>query len=237
MIQIALKYDCSHILENERQDIFVLLFLFIINLFNNKMRYKWILLVPVISVLGGCSKDNSEEPAPALEVKTAKIDARSYSDWVYFSFEKGTVVEVDKANFNKSLDWDIAFHRNDVRLNCGNSGLGSGGAVKTQSKSLSEITTAPSSGYVVDATKSIMVKFTLPVPVFEDQPANGEIQWLNVDTSNPPPVYTLYDNVYVIRTAAGKFAKIKFANYLSDKNETMVISLDYAYQPDGSTRL
>ncbi len=201
------------------------------------MLNKWIFLVPAIFLLAGCSKDSPEEPAPALEVKTVKIDARSYSDWVYFSFEKGTVVEVDKANFNKSLDWDIAFHRNDVRLNCGNSGPGAGGAVKMQAKSLPEVAAAPSSGYVTDATKSIMVKFTLPVPVFENQPANGEIEWLNVDTSNPPPVYTLYDNVYVVRTAAGKFAKIKFAGYLSDKNETMVISLDYAYQPDGSTRL
>ncbi len=201
------------------------------------MKSTWILLLPAISILAGCSKDSPEEPAPALEVKTAKIDARSYSDWVYFSFEKGTVVEIDKANFNKSLDWDIAFHRNDVRLNCGSSGPGGGGAIKMQAKSLSEVAAAPSSGYVVDATKSIMVKFTLPVPPFEDQPANTEIEWLNVDTSNPPPAYTLYDNVYVIRTAAGKFAKIKFANYLSDKNETMVISLDYAYQPDGSTRL
>ncbi len=201
------------------------------------MKSKWILLIPILSVLTGCSKDDPEEPAPALEVKTAKIDARSYSDWVYFSFEKGTVVEVDKANFNKSLDWDIAFHRNDVRLNCGASGQGAGGAVKMQAKSLAEVSTAPASGYVVDATKSIMVKFTLPVPLFEDQPANAGIEWLNVDTSNPPPVYTLYDNVYVIKTAAGKYAKVKFANYLSDKNETMVVSLDYAYQPDGTTRL
>ncbi len=197
---------------------------------------EWIFLFPIVLILTGCSKDDPEEPAPALEVKSVKIDARSYSDWVYFSFEKGTTIEINKENFNKSLDWDIAFHRNDVRLNCGSSGQGAGGAVKTQAKSLSEVSTAPSTGYIVDAVKSIMVKFTLPVPIFEDQPANNEIEWLNVDTSNPPPVYTLYDHVYVVKTAAGKFAKIKFANYLSDKNETMVISLDYVYQPDGSPR-
>jgi len=199
------------------------------------MKFRFLLLSLVL-FMSAC-KDSEEEPKPALEVKTVQIDARSYADWVYFSFEKGEVVSVDPAGFSSDLNWDIAFHRNDVRLNCGLSGKGAGGALKTTVKTLADISTAPTSGYAVDAKKSIMTKFTLPVPVFEDQPANTEINWLNVDTSNPPPVYTLFDDVYVIKTAQGKYAKIKFKNYLSDKNETMIITLEYAYQADGSTSL
>src|SRR5690606_18465020 len=147
-----------------------------------------------------CS-DPDEDPTPALEVKTVQIDARSYADWVYFSFEKGEVVTVAPESFSSDLSWDIAFHRNDVRLNGGLSGQGAGAALKTEAKELSQIALAPTTGYVADGTKSIMTKFTLPVPVFEDQPANTEINWLDVDTSNPPPVYTLFDEVYIIKTA------------------------------------
>lgn len=196
-----------------------------------------LLLLPAVLCFTGCDDNKTEAPQPDLEIKSVQIDARSYADWVYFSFDKGESVTVNPASFSTDLTWDIAFHRNDVRLNCGASGKGAGGALKTTVKTLDGIRTAPASGYVVDAPKSIMTRFTLPVPVFEDQPANGEINWLNVDTSNPPPVYTLFDDVYVIKTAQGKYAKIKFKNYLSDKNETMVITLEYAYQADGSTSL
>lgn len=200
------------------------------------MRFR-LLFLPIVLCFTGCEDSSEEEPKPVLEIKSVQIDARSYADWVYFSFDKGEVVTVDPAAFSSDLNWDMAFHRNDVRLNCGLSGKGAGGALKTTAKTLGEISTAPNSGYVVDATKSIMTKFTLPVPVFEDQPASTEINWLNVDTSNPPPVYTLFDDVYVVKTAQGKYTKVKFKNYLSDKNETMVITLEYAYQPDGSTSL
>ncbi len=199
------------------------------------MKFKFLLL-PLVFCCAACS-DPDEDPTPALEVKTVQIDARSYADWVYFSFEKGEVVTVDPETFSSDLSWDIAFHRNDVRLNGGLSGEGAGAALKTEAKELSQIAVAPTTGYVADGTKSIMTKFTLPVPVFEDQPANTEINWLDVDTSNPPPVYTLFDEVYIIKTAKGNYVKLKFTNYLSDKNETMVISLDYAYQSDGSTSL
>lgn len=199
------------------------------------MKFKYFFL-PVALFFTAC-EDKKEEPKPALEIKTVQIDAKSYSEWVYFSIDKGEIVTVNPASFSSDLNWDIAFHRNDVRLNCGASGKGAGGALKTSVKTLAEITTAPASGYKTDATKSIMTKFVLPVPVFENQPASTEINWLNVDTSSPPPVYTLFDEVYVIKTAQGKYAKIKFKNYLGDKNETMIITLEYAYQPDGSTSL
>lgn len=183
-----------------------------------------------------CSSDDdkTETSSTLLEVKSTQIDARSYQDWVYFSFESGAVVEIDPENFSESLVWDIAFHRNDVRLNCGESGSGLAGAYTTDKTGLSEVFTAPETGYVVDATKTIMTKFVLPEPIFEEQPANLEINWLEVDTSNPPPVYTLHDKVFVVRTASGKYAKIKFTNYLGNMNETMIISMSYVYQPDGS---
>lgn len=186
------------------------------------------------------SCSNSDDPPAEPEgqgVKTQIIDARDYSKWVYFSFEKAEVVNISDGDFQQSMDWDIAFHRNDVRINCGASGSGAGGAQAASSHELALVTEAPESGYIEDALKSIMVKFQLPVPLFEDQPANHAIDWLAIDISNPPPLYTLHNKVFIVKTAAGKYAKLKFKSYLSDLNDTMVIKFDYFYQGDGSRNL
>lgn len=95
--------------------------LFIISLIYNNMKFRSLFLPVLLCCLAGCT-DSIEEPKPALEIKSVQIDARSYSDWVYFSFDKGEVVTINPTTFSTDLSWDIAFHRNDVRLNCGASG-------------------------------------------------------------------------------------------------------------------
>ena len=55
------------------------------------------------------------------------IDASSYSNWVYFSFEQAQVIDVQ--NPEESMDWDVAFQRKHIRTNSGLSGLGNGGAL------------------------------------------------------------------------------------------------------------
>lgn len=204
------------------------------------MKTKYLLFATFIAVLSlsSCS-DSSDDPVEVnpQAVKTQSIDARDYSKWVYFSFSKGEVVTVPDNDYQNNLDWDIAFHRNDVRLNGGLSGNGAGAALTAAVSELANVTEAPESGYKEDVTKSILVKFQLPVPLFEDQPASTEIDWMSVDTSTPPPVYTLYNKVFIVKTANGKYAKLKFKSYLSDLNETMVIKFDYVYQADGSRNL
>ena len=54
------------------------------------------------------------------------IDASSYNDWVYFSFDAASVIEID--NPENSLDWDVAFQRKHIRTNGGLGGLGEGAA-------------------------------------------------------------------------------------------------------------
>ena len=55
------------------------------------------------------------------------IDASSYSNWVYFSFEQAQVIDVE--NPEESMDWDVAFQRKHIRTNSGLSGVGNGGAI------------------------------------------------------------------------------------------------------------
>ena len=54
------------------------------------------------------------------------IPATSYSNWVYFSIEQNSVVDIDDPE--NSLDWDLAFQRKHIKTNSGLSGPGNGGA-------------------------------------------------------------------------------------------------------------
>lgn len=64
-----------------------------------------------------CKKDQNKPDNPQKnEVKTASyIRANSYTEWAYFSFETGKVVKVEDPM--KSKDWDVAFHRQQIRVN------------------------------------------------------------------------------------------------------------------------
>lgn len=179
-----------------------------------------------------CKEDDA--PAPELEARTFSVDAKAYNTWVYFSFEKNAVVEV--SDYQNDLSWDIAFHRADVRLNGGLSGKGHGSAQKTEETSLTEVLEAPAGGYVPDSYGNVIVEFKIP-PVYQEQPYNAVMStWLNIDTSSPPPVYTLAENVFVMTTVSGKYVKIKFTDYTNDKGETLYPAFEYIYQPDGSRK-
>ncbi len=53
------------------------------------------------------------------------IPATSYTDWVYYSFETHSIVDIE--NPENSLDWDIGLQRKHIRSNSGLAGIGSGG--------------------------------------------------------------------------------------------------------------
>ena len=60
------------------------------------------------------------------------IPATSYTDWVYYSFESHSVVEIE--NPETSLDWDIAMQRKHIRANSGLAGIGNGGGYVDSTK-------------------------------------------------------------------------------------------------------
>ena len=53
------------------------------------------------------------------------IPATSYTEWVYYSFETHSIVEIENAE--TSLDWDIGLQRKHFRSNSGLAGMGQGG--------------------------------------------------------------------------------------------------------------
>ena len=190
---------------------------------------KQITLITLVFALGilCCQK---EELNPA-ESGTYMINASSYEDWAYFSFSEGDSVSV--ANPESSYDWDLGFQRLKIRTNSGTSGPGDGGAINMGAIEFDSLTEAPEQGYVVDT----MVIWMPGSPHEDTVSMNPELEdWFNMSEEMPPTI-TAKDTVFVIKTADGKFVKIKFLDYYDQEGHSGFITFKYSYQPDGSRNL
>lgn len=79
-----------------------------------------------------CDKKSNAPDGPTPgDGKIEYLDATAYDKWVYFSFAKGQEVKVDDPT--KSMDWDVAFCRNNIRVNAVLGYNGKAGVVKTDS--------------------------------------------------------------------------------------------------------
>ena len=67
------------------------------------------------------------------EIITIDVDASSYHDWVYFSLELDEIVDISEPE--NSIEWDLAFRRNNIKTNGGLSGMGDGCAIVDNSQS------------------------------------------------------------------------------------------------------
>ncbi len=209
------------------------------------------LIFACMAIVGfqSCNDDDSPSPVVNTIVKDVELDASAYDKWVYFSFTKGEVVGSSAVEEKRpGLDWDIAFHRWDVRLNCGTSGSGQGGAIKMNGNiaktGWDAVSTAPENGYSVDSM--IFVNKSMggqegPVQV---EVSGGEVitggaagSWITFSMSAPGKYdLGITNQIFVVKTADGKYAKIWLKQYSSEKG-TGHITMKYAYQPDGSTKL
>ena len=192
-----------------------------------------------------CSKEDNKkpDPAPAPAPQGAKevkdLDASDQQKWVYFSFTKGTVVEITNPKTTDD-DWDIAFNRYNIRTNGGVSGKGEAEVVNTNSKDFAAVTKAPAEGYEKDK------KFTevgRPAPG-QTQPSITEVEknpvisgtvmvenskgWYNYNRpkqgENTPH--------FEIKTAKGnKYVKIQLTSYTKsdqpDKSGFITFTYDF----------
>ena len=199
-----------------------------------------------------CSKedDKKPDPAPAPAPQGAKevkdLDASDQQKWVYFSFTKGTVVEITNPKTTDD-DWDIAFNRYNIRTNGGVSGKGEAEVVNTNSKDFAAVTKAPAEGYEKDK------KFTevgRPAPG-QTQPSITEVEknpvisgtvmvenskgWYNYNRPKQgenTPHFDITKYVYVIKTAKGnKYVKIQLTSYTKsdqpDKSGFITFTYDF----------
>ena len=158
-----------------------------------------------------------------IHQNTLTIDATSRDNWAYVNLLAGEVVKVDDAE--TAMEWDLGCKRTEVILNGGTSGPGEGGAIALKDVAYEDVLEAPEGDYVAD---------TEQIATF----ARGD-GWY---TYTGPPNHWVLPNtkVYVLQTADGNFAKLRFIGYYANneaKEGAAHISIEYALQDDGSRNL
>ena len=158
-----------------------------------------------------------------IHQNTLTIDATDRDNWAYVNLLAGEVVKVDDAE--TAMEWDLGCKRTEVILNGGTSGPGEGGAIALKDVAYEDVLEAPEGDYVAD---------TEQIATF----ARGD-GWY---TYTGPPNHWVLPNpkVYVLQTADGNFAKLRFIGYYANneaKEGAAHISIEYALQDDGSRNL
>ncbi len=207
-------------------------------------RNRFFLLMLVVALFGFQSCDK-EDDAPKSDLKSHEIEINSsaFGKWVYVSLEKGEKVGESKADekFN-GADWDIAFCRSDVRLNCGQSGSGKAGVIVANDKKgksgWEAITEAPKDGYAVDEMTDFMISMQ---PYKQGKVSTAKTmkgKWVKMKGMGQG--YELSGQIFIIKTAKGKYGKIWFKQYakvVNGKPKGGHITLKYAIQNNGTTDL
>ncbi|MYG00095.1 hypothetical protein F4212_13320 [Candidatus Poribacteria bacterium] len=155
-----------------------------------------------------------------LHHNTLTVEATDRENWTYVSLIEGEVVDINDAA--TSLKWDIGFKRTSVIVNGGVSGPGKSSVLALEDTSFEDILEAPVGDYVSDTEEIATI-------------ARGD-GWY---TYTGPPNHWILPNeiVYVLQTATGDFAKLRFTGYY-ENNDTKEgsgnIGIEYVMQDDGS---
>lgn len=179
----------------------------------------------------GCKKKSPTQENEGLSVLEYMVDASSMDTtrWAYFSFSSGDTVSVSEPG--SSTAWDLGFQRFRIKTNSGTSGPGGGGAINMGKIDFGSLNEAPESGYMIDTI--LTYQDMSGTHEYSGNPAMKD--WYNM--SGMPPTFTAKDTVYVVRTADGKYAKVKILDYYDAQHNSGFVSFKYAYQPDGSRNL
>jgi len=197
---------------------------------------KYILIGISLLTLNSCSSD-SDENNENIPITTETVINKNItnlfaggpigedSPTIYFNLETGLEVPASEAN---TKNWDISFKRIEIRLNGGISGPGNAAAVVITDQSYDGIETAPEDGYIKDGEGPNDVS-GLDLP--------NKLAFTNwFDYSNEQHSVLPKDQVYVIRTANNKYAKLEILSYYSESSPPISASYSFKYtlQPGGS---
>lgn len=199
----------------------------------------FILVIATISLLlAGCDDaivDDEPEPIEAVLVENLPADPMTSVDpetgrpvgtgeFTFFSLRENRIVpRADSA----TAEWDLAFRTTGILTNGGTSGPGDGGALIINLP-FEEVREAPADSELrVDAEGD---------PAIPGIPGVG---WYNYNQQThiitPIPGRTI-----VVRTADGRYAKLRILSYYKDAPEEIgdaeprYYTFEYVFQPDGS---
>ena len=158
------------------------------------------------------------------------IDATDYAKWHYVSLSTRQVI-AQSVSDKAPAEWDFAIHRYDVKTN--------GGAVaETMVKEFGQlpaVATFSPEQYVADQWTTQVIKTDVSqmmdgvIRYAEDYYNACISQWLHVDTSTMPPLYTLSGRIYLLRLSDGSQAALRLNNFMNDKGEKGYMTIDYQY--------
>jgi len=160
----------------------------------------------------------TESFANLLPTHVITVNASSEDQWTYFDFSRGTAVQIHDPS---SLEWDLAFRRGKVISNGGATNkFGKAGFVDLKVTKFDSVSEVPLEEYVQDVT----TKTETENPVL--------LSWYkyNYFTHKLTPK----QNVYAVRTADNKYAKVQFLSFYCENKETGCIQMQYVYQDNGS---
>lgn len=195
---------------------------------------KKIIYLALIMTAGfaGCTKSDNATP---IESQEFVINSTKSNRWTYFSFtENDTVPVTDPMT---SSDWDLAFQRYRIKTNGGLSGNGQGCAAnsfKKQQNGFDGLRVVPdTTTFFSDTSVQIAVQQGYATYIL-----NPELySWFSMEFAAAGTQIVPTDNIYIVKTATGKYAKVWFKSYYSTTNVSGYITVQYKYQPDGSRNL
>lgn len=195
---------------------------------------KFLLVGILFSSFTACSSDDNEEPLLIGNVRDFKyVDAVAFDRWVYFSFEKGDTLSI--ANPATDLSWDLAFHRAQVRTNGGKSGAGQGGVVKMKDTDWNAVPEVPKDSTFVKDEEVLLTGY----PTMKETTSQSyslAFEWVKVIPPMSPPTYQITNNIFIVKTAKGKYAKVLIYDRNNAKNEGGYPSFKYQYNDSGSLK-
>lgn len=142
------------------------------------------------------------------------VDASSEAAWRYFDFSRGSLVTP-----TGPLDWDLAFRRFHIIANGGAGFGGHGGIANLGNVAFDSVTVAPASGYSASTAG-------------RDSTNAAVARWYNYSWSShllkPKPA------VWVVRTADGRYARVRIVSYYCTGARPGCVTFEYVYQGSGS---
>ncbi|MFQ5481537.1 MAG: HmuY family protein [Nitrospinaceae bacterium] len=159
-----------------------------------------------------------QPPKNALPANYVVINATSDEEWRYFDFSRGQPVEI----FDRtSLEWDLAFRRGKIITNGGATNkFGQGGVMDLGEVDFDSVNRVPPGQFVEDKSTRTATE-------------NGALaQWYKYNYITHK--LTARKNVYIFRTAHGRYSKAQFLGFYCPNDEPGCIQMRFVYQQDGS---
>lgn len=144
------------------------------------------------------------------------LDASNPGAWTFFDFSRGAVVE------GLGADWDLAFRRSDVIVNGGEGFPGRGGVLDLGEVPFDSVRLVPAGGYATTRAN----RDSVLVP-FED--------WYRYSFTSH--LLTPRPRTYAVRTADGRYAKLRMRGFYCPGPVPACMTFEYVYQGGGGRRV